>query len=171
MKNILMFLVIFLSIKNTHSQNERHNETSLIQTDTLKYITDVENIRTEIKNSINSYKKIEKLNDTTGYNCAFFKGNELKVIMKRAIDKRDNRYVDKKIEWYFFNNQLIFSKQTWFDIVTNKLIDDEKIYLKNEELVAFIKFDKVITSSSQEFRNINNQLPTIIAKLKNEYLK
>jgi hypothetical protein len=124
-------------------------------------ITDIDKARQEIRNNIQNFQKIEKVRDSTGSRYVYLKEKELQLITVNYRDKN----VDKTVEWYFSNGQLIYSEQVWTEIKSNKTIDNEKFYLSNGHLISWTKEDIIVDNNSQEFMDVDAQLTTYASKL------
>jgi hypothetical protein len=46
--------------------------------------------------------------------------------------------IDKMVMWYFLNRQLIYTEQTWTNVVSKKIVDNEKVYLNNGHIIAWL---------------------------------
>ena len=135
----------------------------LAQTDAQ--LTSIDKIQLEIKNNIANFQKVEKFkNNNLGYRYVYLKDKEIQLITLLAKDGS----IDKNVEWYFSKGQLIYSQQIWTDTTTGKIVDNEKFYLSNGQLIAWINGEKTIDNSSQEFKDANNQLIAYIDKLKQD---
>jgi len=127
-------------------------------------ITDIDKARREIKNNIQNFQKIEKIRDSTGSRYVYFKEKELQLITVFCEDKN----IDKSVEWYFSNGQLIYSEQIWTDTKSSKTIDNEKFYLSNGHLIAWTKENNPVDNTSQEFKDVDVQLFTYAEKIKED---
>jgi len=130
-------------------------------------IKDIDQMRQEIKNNLNSYSKSEKVKEHSGYRTVYRKGKDLQLI---AVNQKDHS-VDKRVEWYFHNGQLIYCEQAWTDRSTNKIIDQEKFYLENEHLFAWFKNGQAINAASEDFKKTADELNAYAANLKSENQK
>lgn len=120
-------------------------------------IADIDKKRQEIRNNISNYRQTQNHTDSNGYSYVYKQDTALKLIMIEYKDRRDTgKYIDKKVEWYFSNGHLIYSEQIWTDIATGKLVDNQKFYLDDRHMIAWIKFDnEAIDITSQEFIDID----------------
>ena len=70
------------------------------------------------------------------------------------------------MEWYFSNGHLIYSQQIWTDIETKEVIDNQKYYLNDQHMIAWIKFEnKTVDNASQEFKDMDADLVAYGIKL------
>jgi hypothetical protein len=150
----LLFGIIMILLLNQIAVSQ-----VLLKSDKEK-IADIDQMRQEIKSNLNSYRKTENINDSNGYRYVFRKDKELKLIMIEYKDKRDQgKYIDKKVVWYFSNGHLIYSEQTWIDIATGELVDNQKFYLDDQYLIAWFKLENgAVESTSKEFIDIAAEL-------------
>lgn len=157
-KKLGVILIILVLIQGVYSQTDKQQ------------IADIDKIRIEIKNNLDSFQKIEKFKDTTGYRYEYKKDNELKIIMVQYKDRRDpGKYIDKKVEWYFSNGHMIYTELIWTDIATNMEVDNQKCYLNDQHMIAWIKFDNTtVDKNSQEFKDMDTKLVAYGIKLKEE---
>jgi hypothetical protein len=128
------------------------------QTESAKMST-IDKTRNSIKSNIDKYTKTAATYDTSGYRYVYKDGNKVCMIM---VDYRDMRvpgtYIDKKVEWYFSNDQLIYSQQVWVDLKTNEIVDNEKFYLNNNHLFSWIQTDNTAAdTTSPQFKYLDSQ--------------
>ena len=144
MKNYILTILTVLAItQGVYSQTDKQQ------------IIDVEAVTKEIKSNIIKYQKIEKIKDSNSNKYVYKDGNELKLV---TIYFEDND-VNKNVEWYISNGQLIYSHQIWTDNKTNKVVSNEKCYLKSGQLIAWTKDGKPVDTNSEEFKKIGTDLP------------
>ena len=130
-------------------------------------IVSINNAVEQIKAGMNSYRKVEKFKNNTGYDNGYFKENKLqliKVLYKDTI-------TEKNVEWYFNNGLLIYSMQLWIDVKTKDTLDYERYYLSNERFIAWFKFDKPVERNSVVFKKLAYRMRDYIGDLKLEYIK
>lgn len=127
-------------------------------------IADIDKARQEIKSHIADLNKIEKSKKENGYRNIYTKDKEL--ILTTVYFKDQN--INKNVEWYFSKGQLIYSEQIWKDDKTEKIIDNQKSYLVNGQLMAWIKMDSIVNNNSQEFKDLGTQLVAYALKLKED---
>lgn len=131
-------------------------------------ILKIDKAKLEIINNLNSYQKIEKYKDDISYKYVFLKDKELKLITLKTNDKN----IEKRVSWYFVNEQLIFSEQIWINKESNEIINHEKFYTNNGNLIAWIKTDNTTEdTSSENFKYIDKELSAYAVKLQTESLK
>lgn len=119
----------------------------------------------EIKNSINSFRKVERKADSTGYDRGYFLKDELQMVATYYKDTA----TEKHGEWYFQNGKFIYSMELWLDVKTKDTIDYERFYLSNEHLIAWFKFDQSVDRNTVAFKKLNVRMSDYIAVLKREY--
>jgi hypothetical protein len=127
------------------------------QTD--KQIAETDKIVNDIKNNRANYQQTKIVEDSISYIYIYKKDTELKLEMMNYKDRRyDNRYIDKKVDYYFSNGHLIFVEQTWTDILPNKVVDNQKMYLDEKHMLAWIKNqNETVDVSSKEFKDIETE--------------
>jgi hypothetical protein len=90
-----------------------------------------------IKNSIEQNKatclKTEKT-DSSGSKYIYTKNHVLQLVM---VDYKEQD-IDKKVEWYFSNRTLVYVNQTWTNLISKKIVDNEKVYLNNGHIIAWL---------------------------------
>jgi hypothetical protein len=119
----------------------------------------------DIKNNINSFRKVERKADSTGYDRGYFLKSELQMVATYYKDTA----TEKHGEWYFENGQFIYSTELWLDVKTKDTIDYERFYLRNEHLIAWFKFDQPVDRNTVVFKKLNVRMSDYIAVLKKEY--
>lgn len=109
--------------------------TAVAQSDTLKAsISGIEKTVSDIRKDEASYKKSEKHRDSLGAQYAFTRNGEL--MFTRAEVKEPT--VTKRVEWYFDHGQIIFCEQTWTIINSAKVLNHERLYLKNGKMLLWL---------------------------------
>ena len=124
----------------------------------------IDKLKDDINNNLSSFKKVERFNDKTGYHRIYYLENELQLV---SILYRDT-ITEKTAEWYFQRGQLIYYWQLWKDIKTNDTLDYERFYLRNERLIAWLKFDNSVDRNSVVFKKLNFRMRDYIADLRRE---
>jgi outer membrane lipoprotein-sorting protein len=156
MKTIITFLTCITLTFSVYAQTEK------------QIMADIDKTITDIKSKINTFQKIEKGNTSKGYRFVFLKGKELQLITVRAIEEN----LEKNVEWYYVNGVLVYAETIWLDSKTKKVVKNEKTYLDNGHLIAWINPDgKLVDSNSSEFKTVETELTAYGIKIKNEALK
>ena len=128
-------------------------------------IAGIEKTRMEIRKNITTLRKIEKSKDIHGYRDIYLKGKELQLTI---VDYKDQD-TDKYVEWYFSGGKLIYSEELWTNIKTSKIVNDQKYYFENDQMIAWIKKDdKMVDPKSKEFKILSQQLVIYSGSLKGE---
>lgn len=105
--------------------------------------------------------RIEKVKDDSSM-TSFSHSNEG---LKLFIVKESGKTV-KMVEWYFFEEQLIYTETNWWDPVRNKLLFNEKTYHQKGKLIAWINSENTFAdSNSEEFRKLDRELQKYATKL------
>ena len=136
-KYILTALISFAIIQVVYSKTETEK------------IANIEKATKEIQNNLGKYLKDEQVKDSTGNRYVYKDGNELKLITVYYRDTDAN----KNVEWYFSNGEFIYTQTIWTDKTTNKVINSEKCYLKDGQLIAWKNNDKLLDTSSLDFKS------------------
>lgn len=103
----------------------------------------------EIRQELPTYKRSVKYRDSTGTRTAFIKGNELKLT--RAEQREET--IDRTVEWYFNNGQIIYCEQKWFLRANGKLFNNERLYLKDGKLLLWVNSEgKTVDPNSGAFK-------------------
>jgi|GEM_PF-6451607 len=106
-----------------------------------------------IENELSTYTKIVNQDDSMGLSNSFFKNDEIKKI---SVQMNEGKII-KQVVWYFENDQLIFSEQKWENQKDKTIVNNEKIYLIDHKLIAWIRTDgKLVKNNSQEFKNMES---------------
>ena len=122
----------------------------------------------DIKNKLNTYKKVEKINSQDGSRFVFLKDNELKLITVKALEPN----TEKKVEWYYVNGQIAFTETNWFDTKTKNNIYNEKCYFSNGHLIAWVNpQNKLVDNSSNEFKKMDTDLSAYCLKIRDDAMK
>ena len=120
-----------------------------------KKMLDIDKLKENIKNNLSSLKMVEKYKDRFCYRNAYFNNNDLQLITVCFKD----RQIDKNVEWYFIKGQLIYSEQTWTIREAKQVINNEKFYINDRHLIAWLKTDnKPVDKTSQEFKVFESKL-------------
>ena len=155
MKRIIVAIIVgFLFVQGISAQTE-------------KQISAIDKQWQKIKSNISSFHKDVKVEDNSGYRYVYSKGKELQMITVMSKEKD----IDKNVFWYFVNGKMIYSEQTWTDVYTGKIVDNEKFYFDNERLFAWIKDSKFVDTASNDFKNADNEFVSYVVKLKEDSTK
>jgi hypothetical protein len=150
-RTIVAIIIGFLCMQGMSAQTE-------------KQISAIDKQWQKIKSNINSFTKEVKVENNTGYRYVYSKGKEMQMI---TVSYKDQD-VDKKVFWYFVNDKMIYSEQTWTNTTTGKIVDNEKFYFDNERLFACIKDSKFVDTASNDFKKADSELVSYIVKLKED---
>lgn len=137
----------------------------ILAQDQNQQIASIDKVKEAIKNKIGNLIQIEYMKDSTGYRDAYSDGNELQLV---SIFIKDNT-IDKHLAWYFSKGQLIYVEQNWQNNITNRLIDNEKLYLCNGHLTCLIKNGVRTPINSKEFQRADSATAPYGEKLELEY--
>lgn len=109
----------------------------------------------KIDSEISTYKKIEQFKDSEGSRYSYVENGKLRKV---SVDTK-HEGLNKKVDWYFENEKLIYSEQKWIDS-ENKIVNNEKIFLSENKIISWIKTDgQKVDEKSQEF--IDHELKLI----------
>ena len=148
---ILTFLVLTLGV---NSQTSAVLNPVLISKDTTQQIKNINKICQNIKNNINSYLKIEIFKDSLSYRNVYLKDNVLQLV--KVMYTENN--IEKNVDWYFLDEQLICAESIWISLETKKAVDNIKCYFNNLHMIAWIDDNKYIDYKSTEFKARETQL-------------
>ena len=132
-------------------------------------MTDIDKICREIDNNLNVYQKIKQMDDSNGSRYEYMdKNGKLKLVTIEYKDRSvTGEYTDKKVRWYFSNDVMIYSQQVWTNIPSHKIVDNEKFYMNNNNMIAWIKSDgKSVDKQSTQFKDVDTKLYAYGAKLR-----
>jgi hypothetical protein len=102
-----------------------------------------------IKKELSSYKKVIKYKDSTGTRSVFLKNGELKLT--RAEQREPT--IDRTVEWYFNNGEIIYCEQKWILRSNNSVFNNEKLYLKDGKLLLWVNSEgKTVDPNSGAFK-------------------
>jgi hypothetical protein len=127
----------------------------------------IDKAKQEISSNINTFEKVEIYKDEISYNYNFLKDGKLQIKVVYVIQDG----IEKKVEWYFERNKLIFAEQIWTDINTKNIVQNSKAYVKNSTLIEWINNGVSVDSNSEEFKNYQKELKEYILKLKEKSVK
>ncbi len=129
-------------------------------------IIEIDKTKLEIRNNISTLHKVVEVQDSAGYRYSYYNANGLTLISIYYKDKNIDKYVD----WYFSNGQMIYTELTWTDNVTNKLIDNEKFYLSDGHMINWLKSGtKPVDITSKEFKQMDTLLVAYGGELETRY--
>lgn len=134
------------------------------QPDTLQ-LDKIDSLKINTLKNLPSFTKLVKVNNETGNRIVYLKNNDLKLI---TVYSKDNN-IEKNVEWYFSDGELIYSEQKWIDLTTGKVINNEKIYVSNGHLIACEKTNgKFVDQDSDEFKDLDKRFAEYGEKLEKE---
>jgi hypothetical protein len=160
-KYFIAIVSIFLFIADIYAQGEN----SSVQTD--ERLAAIDKIASEIKSNMSRYKITEKHRDSTGYHNAYYKKDDLQMVVTYYKDTA----TEKRGEWYFYKGKFIYSLKLWTDVKTKDTLDYERFYLSNERLIAWFKFETPMDNNTVVFKKLNYRMRDYIADLKRENQK
>jgi hypothetical protein len=143
MKAIITFLTSIVLTFSVNAQTEKQKMQNIDKT-----------IR-DIKSNMSTFQKIERVNKPEAYSFVFLKDKELQLISVKVIE--DN--LEKNVEWYYVNDVLVYAETLWLDYKTKEVVKNEKMYLDNGHLIAWINPEgKFVDKSSSEFKNVDSTI-------------
>jgi hypothetical protein len=121
--------------------------------------------RKAIDNNTATYQKTEQRKNGTSSKSVFMDGRELKLV---TIEVTENG-INKKVNLYFTNGELIYATQVGTDVKTGILVDNEKTYVNNKQAFVWLKKGNIsVESSSKNFKAMNTELMAYAAQLEKE---
>jgi hypothetical protein len=136
MKQIISFIVLFTIFSN-----------GMLGQSTEKDLERIKVTIDKIDNEKSTYKLIEQFKNSEGSRYSYVENGELKKV---SINTQ-HEDLNKKVDWYFDNGKIIYSEQKWLDS-ENKIVNNEKIFLSENQIVEWIKTDgQKVDKESQEF--------------------
>ena len=144
--------------------------TSLYQADyaqTSKQKTaNIDKTKQEIKNNISNFKIIASIRNSAGYKYTYAKDKKVQLI---TLYDKEADTINKNVEWYFSNGHMIYAEQLWTNKRTKDTINHEEYYLFDSHVFAWVKSDnKMVDTSSDEFKNMANGMDAYAKKLEEE---
>ncbi len=106
---IFIILTCLVLTPGVHSQTSDGLDLVLMANDTEQQIRDIDKFRENIKNNISNFRKIEKYKDSLSYREIYVKDNVLLLVKVQQMDNK----IEKNVEWYFLNGQLMYSEVKW----------------------------------------------------------
>jgi len=165
MKKILFFIISLLFFAEVSAQN---NKLNFVSGDTAKIVFGIDTLVKKIAGDSISYQRITAELDPNVYRCFYLKDKDLKIV--HADFTSDTSKITA--EWYFDNNNLIYSEQNWWNMSDHKSTLTTKMYLSNENLVAYISSSHgVYDPSSDDFRELAVGLKEYAKELKARFPK
>lgn len=105
--------------------------------------------------------QIEKARNDSSLSNLSHSSKDLRLFLIKEGGK-----IVKLVEWYFFEDYLIYTETNWWDPIQNKLLFSEKTYHEKGRLIAWIKSESSFAdSNSEEFRRLDKELQKYAAKL------
>ena len=101
--------------------------------DEKQMLANIDQTKNSIDRNKNSFTKTEKT-DSAGYKYIYTKNHTLQLVL---IDYKEQG-IDKKVVWYFSGKQLVYAEQTLTNVSSGKLVDNEKVYLSNGHIIAWL---------------------------------
>ena len=136
MKQIISLITLFILFSN-----------GILAQSTEKDLERIKVTIDQIDNEKSTYKLIEQFKNSEGSRYSYVKNGELKKV---SINTQHEN-LNKKVDWYFDNGKIIYSEQKWVDS-ENKIVNNEKIFLSENQIIAWIKTDgRKVDKESQEF--------------------
>jgi len=150
----LFFVIAFFGLTNLFSQNSS--------------IGGIEEIVSSLKSKLETWEKVEMVNTIETKKYFYYKENDLQLASVQQIEKK----IEKNVQWYFLNKQLLYSETNWLDTASGKLLYTEKTYHANGNLIAWLNNESTfVDSNSPEFKNLDKSLNDYSLKLRNEAMK
>jgi len=130
-------------------------------------IAEIDKTIEQMKNQKDAYEKIEKIKSENAYKYVYFKDNEVQII---SINEKDK--IEKNVEWFYLNNNLIYTETNWLNIIGGKKLFTEKTYHVKGNLIAWLKSENTfVDASSTEFKKMDKDLGAYAIKIRNEALE
>jgi hypothetical protein len=116
----------------------------------------------EIKNNLKNYQKIEKVNDSISSKYVYKDDNEVRLmtVSYKEID------VNKTVEWYFSNGEIIHTQQTWTSSLFKTMDSNEKCYFDKGHLIAWTRNNIPADPNSQEFKDLEISWAKTVEEIK-----
>lgn len=105
------------------------------------YLTEIKMIEQKvnvINSSLSQLKIIEIQKDSLGFKKNYFND----TIQKIEICSLETIHVEKRVAWFYYNKCPIYIEKNWTDLKSFKVIDNEKMYIKNKEIILWLDFNK-----------------------------
>jgi len=97
-------------------------------------------------------------------------GKELVLISVGYLDGVSN--LDKKVNWYFYRGDFIFSETTWTDNSNTEIEYSNKCYFWKRNLVSFIeRGERTSRLNSAELSELEKKTLEYTDKIKSSYQK
>ena len=113
-----------------------------------------------------TYKKIEKVKTGEASKYIYKKGNDLKFVIVQQMENG----IEKNVEWYFENGNLIYSTSNWLGITHRGEMANEELFMKDGKLIYWNAKGEVVDPNSETFKEMNKGMQEYALKLKNESL-
>ena len=127
-------------------------------------INEIEKIKQDINDHLTSYVKTIKAVDSSGSRHVYTDGKETKLV---TVVYNDNE-VKRNVSWYFNREQLVYAETIWTNTSDGELFINEKYYLNNGHLFAWIQNGTPMQKGSDAFNREAEQLAAYALKLKTE---
>ncbi|WP_317897383.1 hypothetical protein [Aurantibacillus circumpalustris] len=130
-------------------------------------INEIDQMITLIKDELDSFDKIEKINSEVGTRCVYLKDGDVQLITVLLKGR-----IEKYVEWFYKKGLLIYTETRWNDEASLKPLFIEKTYHNNGIMIAWLDSENsFVDSSSPRFKSLEKELNSYAVKIRNEALE
>jgi hypothetical protein len=151
MKIINLTIFLFVTFFATHALGQSQTQA----------IRSIENTCKEIKKSLRNFSKTEEVYRHNGKKTFYMLNGQ---IQKATLTYTENAS-EINSDYYFSNGKLIHFEKTARDTASKKLIDIEKMYVHEGELILWSFNDKQVDKERPEFKKAQDDLSQISSKI------
>ncbi|PBQ34145.1 hypothetical protein CNR22_20990 [Sphingobacteriaceae bacterium] len=129
-------------------------------------ITDIERTVFYMKEGIEVFEKVQKEKTATSQIYIYYHKAEPQIIRFQKKEK-----LEKIVDWYYFEQILIYTESNWQDTTSGKVLFTEKTYHHNGSLIAWLTSENTFVNSTlPEYKSLERRLDTTAIHLREEFL-
>jgi hypothetical protein len=148
-----------------NAQSAGGEQSKYIHGDTTKQIILIDSTVQKIIKDSATYRRILVEKDAQIERCYYLQEKELRVVQARYLTDTTLMIV----EWFFNKERMILSQQRWIDVTTNQLQQTFKMYLRDENLIAWMSSQNgTYDPASTEFKELAEGLKEYARQLRDE---
>lgn len=129
-------------------------------------IGDIERTVFYMKEGIDIFQKVQKEKTATTQTNVYYVKAEPQIISFQKKEK-----LEKIVDWYYFEQILIYTESRWQDTASGKVLYTEKTYHHNGALIAWLTSENTfVDSTTPDYKRLEKRLDTTAIKLREEFL-
>lgn len=129
-------------------------------------IGDIERTVFYMKEGIDIFEKVQKEKTSTTQTNVYYVKAEPQIIRFQKKEK-----IEKIVDWYYFEQILIYTESRWQDTASGKVLYTEKTYHHNGALIAWLTSENTfVDANSPDYKSLEKRLDTTAINLREEFL-